>query len=103
MVEAKATALRFAHEIVQWVERLAIAFGDSEGGRTVSQTWDSLTEIRYSSRLFMMLLILNINLILHRKLIDDIFAWVNRMLVGELIILPSLDRLNVLSHTRKVD
>jgi hypothetical protein len=48
----------------------------------------------------MMLLILNMNLILHRKLIDDIFAWVNRMLVGELIILPSLDRLNVLSHTQ---
>ena len=47
MVEAKATALRFAHEIVQWVERLADAFGDSEGGRSVSQTWDSLTEIRY--------------------------------------------------------
>ena len=47
MVEAKATALRFAREIVQWVERLADAFGDSEGGRTVSQTWDSLTEIRY--------------------------------------------------------
>ena len=83
MVEAKATALRFAHEIVQWVERLADAFGDSEGGRTVSQTWDSLTEIRYvTSRLFIVLLMLNINLIIRRNLIDDIFAWVNRMLVG---------------------
>ena len=82
MVEAKATALRFAREIVQWVERLADAFGDSEGGRTVSQTWDSLTEIRYvTSCLFIILLMLNINLIVHRKLIDDIFVWVNRMLV----------------------
>ena len=82
MVEVKATALRFAHEIVQWVERLADAFGDSEGGRTVSQTWDSLTEIRYvTSRLFIILLMLNINLVIRRKLIDDIFVWVNRMLV----------------------
>ena len=73
---------QFVREIVQWVERLAGAFGDSEGGRTVSQTWDSLTEIRYvTPRLFMMLLMLNTNLIVRRKLIDDIFAWVNRMLV----------------------
>ena len=48
MVEAKATALRFAREIVQWVERLADAFGHGEGGQSVSQTWDSLTEIRYA-------------------------------------------------------
>ena len=83
MVEAKATALWFAREIVQWVERLADAFGDGEGGRTVSQTWDSLTEIRYvTSRLFIVLLMLNINLIIRRNLIDDIFAWVNRMPVG---------------------
>ena len=83
MVEAKATALRFAHEIVQWVEKLADAFGDGEGGRTVSQTWDSLTEVRYvTSCLFIVLLMLNINLIILRNLIDDIFAWVNRMLVG---------------------
>ena len=82
MVEAKATALRFAREIVQWVERLADAFGDSEGGRTISHTWDSLTETRYiTSSLFMVLLMLNINLIICRKLIDDIFVWVNRMLV----------------------
>ena len=40
-------ALRFARDIVQWVERLASAFGDSENGRSVSQTWDSLTEIRF--------------------------------------------------------
>ena len=63
MVEAKATALRFAHEIIQWVERLADAFGDSEGRQTVSQTWDSLTEIWYvTSHLFMMLLMLNIKI-----------------------------------------
>ena len=101
MVEAKATALRFAHEIVQWVERLADAFGDIEGGRSVSQTWDSLTEIRYvASRLFMMLLILNIYHIIRRKLINDIFAWVNRMLVGYIGFLLRLDHLNVLSHTQ---
>jgi len=51
-VEAKATALRFAQDIVQWVERLASAFRDGGTGQLVSQTWDSLTEIRFvSSRL----------------------------------------------------
>ena len=34
-MEAKATTLRFAQDIVQWVERL------------VSQSWDSLSDYRH--------------------------------------------------------
>ena len=45
-VEAKATALRFAHDIMQWVERLAFAFGESRNGLSISKIWDSLSEIR---------------------------------------------------------
>ena len=47
MIEAKVTALQFAREILHWVEKLASAFRDSEGGPFVSQTWEDLTEIRF--------------------------------------------------------
>jgi hypothetical protein len=40
-------ALRFAQDILHWVEKLATAFKDSGSGPFVSQTWDNLTEIRF--------------------------------------------------------
>ena len=46
IVEAKVTALQFAKDILQWVEKLAVAFRDSGSGPFVSKTWDDLAEIR---------------------------------------------------------
>ena len=40
-------ALRFAQDIVLWVERLAAAFGESRNGELISRTWDSLDEVRF--------------------------------------------------------
>ena len=46
IVEAKVAALQFAQDILQWVEKLAVAFRDSGSGPFVSKTWDDLAEIR---------------------------------------------------------
>ena len=50
IIEAKGTAIRFTEEILEWVEKLACAFGGSESGRFVSQTWENMAEIRLVPR-----------------------------------------------------
>ncbi|KDR84278.1 hypothetical protein GALMADRAFT_705551 [Galerina marginata CBS 339.88] len=46
VAEAKLVALQFAQEVLQWVEKLAAAFGDGEGGSFIEKAWANLADIR---------------------------------------------------------